>query len=152
MAEDAPSWLDILNAAASVATAAGVFIAVWQIKIQLRQDATEFEDDLDQEVREIMLALPMPALFGEELSPEGAEQSLDQFYRYIDLCNQQIFLRQQGRISKDRWETWRDEMRLNLSKPAFKAAWEHIKRRAPGEFALLRRLESAAFNTDPDDW
>lgn len=145
-------WLDILSAAASVATAAGVFVAVLQIRAELRIATTDFEDDLDREQREIALALPLEALFGEPLSPDVAAKSLEQFHRYVDLLNQLIFLRERGRITDDRWVTWCDEMKMTLAKPAFKAAWEEIKRRAPGEFILLRRLESTDFDTDPRDW
>lgn len=145
-------WIDLLNASASVATAAGVFIAVWQIKLQIRQQITDFEDDFDQEYREIALALPIEALLGESLPPEKQADCLEQFHRYFDLLNQQVFLRQAKRISDPRWEIWLDEIKINLAKPAFRSAWEEIKSRAPGEFILLRRLESTAFDTNPEDW
>jgi hypothetical protein len=145
-------WIDLLNASASVATAAGVFIAVWQIKLQIRQQVTDFEDDLDREYREIALSLPIEALLGETLPAQKQEDSLEQFHRYFDLSNQQVFLRQVGRITDPRWSTWVDEIQINLAKPAFRSAWEEIKSRAPGEFTLLRRLESTAFDTDPMDW
>lgn len=145
-------WLDILSAGASVATAAGVFVAILQIRAEVRISTTEFEDDLDREQREIALALPMEALFGEMLSPEMAAKSLEQFHRYVDLANQLVFLREIGRLTDARWEGWCDEIKMNLAKPAFQAAWEEIKRRAPGEFILLRRLESTGFETDPVDW
>jgi hypothetical protein len=146
------TWLDVLSAAASVATAAGVFVAVLQIRAEIRISTVEFEDELDREAREIALALPMEALFGEPLPPELAAKSLEQFHRYVDLCNQQVFLRNNGRISNARWETWCDEIKINLAKPAFAAAWDEIKRRAPAEFILLRRLESTNFDTDPKEW
>lgn len=145
-------WIELLNAAASIATAAGVFVAVYQIRADLRMQNTEFEDELDREAREISLSLPLEALFGERIPPDVAAKSLEHFHRYFDLCNQQIFLRESGRITDARWEGWCDEIKLNLSKPAFAAAWDEIKRRAPGEFILLRRLESVGFETDPKEW
>lgn len=145
-------WLDLLSAAASIATAAGVLVAVMQIRAELRVATTEFEDELDREQREIALALPMEALFGERLAPEVAARALEQFHRYYDLVNQLIFLREIGRITNERWETWSDEIRINLAKPAFHEAWEEIKRRAPNEFVLLRRFESTDFEIDPREW
>lgn len=145
-------WIELLNASASIATAAGVFVAVWQIRADLRMQTTEFEDQLDRESREIALALPLEALFGEQLTPELAARSLEHFHRYFDLANQLIFLRETGRVTDSRWEGWCDEIKLNLSKPAFALAWEEVKRRAPGEFILLRRLESVGYDTDPRDW
>jgi len=145
-------WIDILNAGAAVATAAGVMIAVWQIKLQIKQQVTDFEDDLDREYREIALALPIEALLGEPLPSEKQQLALEQFHRYFDLANQQVFLRQTNRITDARWGIWMDEMQINLAKPAFGVAWGEIKTRAPGEFILFRRLESTAFDTDPREW
>jgi hypothetical protein len=145
-------WIDMLNAGASLATAAGVLVAVVQIRADRQAATTEFEDELDREYREIALALPVEALLGEGLEPELQREALEQFHRYFDLANQQVFLRQAGRITDARWQTWADEIEINLGKPAFKVAWDEIKRRAPSEFVMLRRLESVGFEDEPRRW
>jgi hypothetical protein len=33
---------------------------------------------------------------------------LDEYVRYLDLCNRQVFLRMRRRVSKDAWELWAD--------------------------------------------
>ena len=74
------------------------------------------------------------------------------FYRYVDLTNQQIFLRTRKRISKATWESWCDGISHTLQRPAFKDAWQRIGAAAPGDFAELRELERKGFTGDPAEW
>ena len=71
---------------------------------------------------------------------------------YIDLTNEQIFLRQYNRVSAKTWENWRDGIKSNLARPAFKRAWNEIKLRVPKSFEELRRLEKVDFKDDPLKW
>lgn len=74
------------------------------------------------------------------------------FYHYIDLSNEQIFLRQHGRVSAETWENWRGGIKSNLSRPAFKQAWKEIGGRAHDIFDELRRLEKSGYQDDPFRW
>jgi hypothetical protein len=85
------------------------------------------------------------------LTDEEHERALDEFYHYIDLSNEQVFLRQRKRISAATWLNWRDGIRSNLDRPAFARAWQEIKERS-GNFAELRRLEAEGFQSDPAEW
>jgi hypothetical protein len=137
---------------ASVATAVGVLLAWWQIKQSSLQAATSFEDGLAREYREIAQRLPVVALLGGELSGDDLQDNLDDFYHYIDLSNEQVFLRQQGRIRETTWLNWREGIESNLTRPAFAAAWAIIKEKAPRSFGELRRLEISTFSEDPRRW
>ena len=110
------TWLDYVNATASVATAVGVIVASWQIILTKQQARTQFEDELVNQYREIIRCIPVEALLGKTLM--GAQQSSarDAIYRYIDLSNQQIFLRQHGRASKKTWENWQDGIESHLNR------------------------------------
>ncbi len=143
---------DMLVAIASIATAVGVFLAWWQIRETRQQAITGFEDGLAREYREIAQRIPVAALLGDELPEAELNTALDDFYHYIDLSNEQVFLRQSGRVRKETWENWRDGIKSNLSRPAFRAAWELIKRKAIGSFEELRRLEVEGYSIDPRDW
>jgi hypothetical protein len=68
------------------------------------------------------------------------------------LTNEQIFLRQVGRVRKNTWQNWRDGIKSNLSRPTFHRAWEEIKARSNGSFQELRRLERENFKSDPANW
>jgi len=144
--------LEILSALASVATAVAVFFAALQLRHALAQAVAEFEDAIAKEYRELASELPTSALLGEALNDEDYKESLDEFYHYFDLSNEQIFLRQRGRITSRTWIMWRDGIRSNMRRTAFAKAWEEIKRRSEGDFSELRRLEKSEFKDDPRNW
>jgi hypothetical protein len=145
-------WFNIIQALASVATAIGVIVAVQQLKLTKQQTVSRFEDGLTKQYREIIRGLPVEALLGEELDAIKQRDSLQAFYRYIDLSNEQIFLRLNGRVSEKTWYDWCDGIHAHFRRPAFKRAWEEIKERANGSFEELRRLETDKFAGDPYLW
>ncbi len=142
----------VLALIATGATAVGVILVWVQLRLTKRQAVTAFEDTLAKEFRDITHSLPVKALLGNPLDESEQQEHLDEFYHYIDLTNEEVFLRQIGRISKKTWVYWRDGICELLSLPAFKGAWEEIKKRAPRSFQELRRLEEEGFKTDPRDW
>ena len=146
------TWNEIIQLLATVATPIAVLLAWWQLRLTKQQSVVTFEDSLAREYREIADRLPIGALLGEQLSDAEYSQAIDTFYRYIDLSNEQVFLRINRRITKNTWQNWADGIKSNLSHPAFRRAWEEIKRRAPDSFAELRRLEQSDFAADPAQW
>jgi hypothetical protein len=98
------STYECITAVASAITATGVLLAWWQIRVQKKQAVTDFEDRLTAEYRKIVKPLPVSALLGEEINESAYRDHLGDFYQYIDLTNQQLFLRRQGRVSKATWE------------------------------------------------
>lgn len=132
--------LELLSAIANLATAAAVIVAAWQLVLSKRQATTTFEDSLAKEYRDIAASLPVKALLGEPLSDEEQSDKFDEFYRYFDLCNQQVFLRQTGRVSNKTWTFWQDGINSNLKRPAFARAWSDVAQRSNGDFSELRAL------------
>lgn len=132
--------IDLLSALASFATAIAVIVAAWQLVLTQRQAVTTFEDALAKEYRDIAATLPVKALLGEALSDEEQAESFEEFYRYLDLCNQQAFLKKAGRVTGKTWDFWRDGIASNLSRPAFAKAWSEISQRSNGDFSELREL------------
>ncbi len=141
----------MLQAIASIATAGAVLLAWWQFRQGAIAARTDFEDELDREYRDLARQIPTAALLGKELTELEQEDSLKDFFHYIDLCNQQVFLRANGRIGKKTWHYWRDGIRFNLSRPAFRKAWDKIKPETES-FSELRRLEESDFGEDPHSW
>lgn len=137
-------FTDITN----LATTAGIFVAAWQLYLSQRQATTAFEDAIAKEYRELAAIMPTKAFLGEELSAEEHKEYLDEFYHYFDLCNGQIFLRQVGRVRAQTWGFWRDGMKSNFNRPAFKSAWRAISEKANEDFAELRLLVKD-FDHDP---
>jgi hypothetical protein len=131
---------DLLPEIASFATAIGVFVAAWQLWLAQRQGRTSFEDEFAREYRELAQHLPTKALLGQPLSEEEHREHFDEFYHYFDLCNEQVFLKQRGRISRKTWKFWCDGMASNLRRPAFKRAWIEIAAAANSDFSELRSV------------
>lgn len=118
----------------------GALAAIWQLQLLKQQSRTTFEDNLVGEYRRIVADLPLAALLGEALTEDQAENALPVFYQYFDLCNQQAFLHQDGRVTTATWEEWRDGIHSNMRRPAFAEAWAEIAARANGDFGELRAL------------
>ena len=134
------SLLEVLSALSSIATAVGVAVAAYQLFITRRQATTTFEDTLNTQYRQAIERLPIEALFGEPLKEQDQSGLLPHFYRYFDLCNEQAFLFSLGRVSKKTWKNWEEGIKGNMVRPAFKAAWNEVARRAGGDFESLRKL------------
>lgn len=152
-----------IQALVVVAAMIGVFLTKKQVKltrnqVELRKDqaTTEFENQLAREYRNISREIPVEALLGEKISESKYKKNLKHFHSYIDLSNEQIFLRFQGRVSKETWKNWSDGIESHLDRVAFERAWKDIKNRSETEgrenFSELRRLENEDFDSDPYDW
>lgn len=130
--------IEWLSAIASIATAFGVVVAAWQLWLAHRQSVTVFEDSLAREYRELAGRIPTKAFLGEALSEAEHGEHFDEFYHYLDLCNEQVFLHQRGRITAHTWTYWRDGIASNLRRPAFKRAWREIAAQSNADFSELR--------------
>ena len=146
--KDIPAWI---SAAAAVLSAGGVFLAFGQLWLSRRIAQSQFEDALAREYRDLAAQLPTRALLGEPLTPEEYQASFDELFRYIDLSNEQVFLRQRRRVSEQVWQNWCAGIRSNLARPAFAQAWAEVVARCDS-FQELRRLEREGFATDPAQW
>ncbi|CAI8884231.1 hypothetical protein [Pseudomonas serboccidentalis] len=140
-----------ISAFAACVTAIGVWYARHQLKTSRDIAQLQFEDALGKEYRELAGELSKKALMGEYLSDSEYEESFDELYRYIDLTNEQISLRERGRITKEVWQNWMDGINTNMKLPAFSRAWSEIKDRSLS-FQELRRLERESFKSDPKHW
>ncbi|WP_234192238.1 hypothetical protein [Pseudacidovorax sp. NFM-22] len=133
-------WASLIGGIGSGVAGVGAVAAFWQLRLLKTQSVTSFEDGLVDEYRDIAKELPLDALLGADMSPQDVAQALPAFYRYFDLCNQQLFLHQEGRIRKATWALWRDGIVSNLQRPAFARAWAEIAAKATGDFEELRAL------------
>lgn len=143
----------ILAAVPGVATAIGVAIAAWQLRMSRKLAQLSFEDSLNKEYRSLAKDIPVNALIGEDINehPEFSEVR-ECIYNYVDLCNEQIFLRKKGRITESTWREWAVGMQMNLNKPTFRRVWSEIKGALPQEFQELRKAEETHFKLDPRMW
>jgi hypothetical protein len=141
----------VISAFATCVAAVGVWYARRQLQTSREISQLQFEDSLAKEYRDLANHIPPKALLGSELSDDEYTKAFDDIFHYIDLSNEQVYLRVRNRIGKDVWENWRDGIKTNLSLPAFGRAWNEIKEKS-GSFQELRRLEKEEFKLDPCEW
>lgn len=83
---------EYLDLTASLATAAAVIVACWQLAEAKKQARLQFEDHFNEQYRALIQRNPLMALLGERLTEEEHAASLPEFYHYFDLSNEQAFL------------------------------------------------------------
>lgn len=144
------SW-DAVSAIATAVAAFGVVLAYWQVWLARSIAQLQFEDALAREYRDLCSSIPAGVFLHREISESDYKQTFDEFYRYVDLSNEQVSLRHRGRVSQEVWLSWCAGIKHNLGLPAFARAWTEIKACTPS-FQELRDLEAANFSADPRRW
>jgi len=140
------------NSIVSVFTTIGVLVAAFQLRVSSKIAQSEFEDSIDQQYRELAKDIPVDALIGKSVSKEKKELTRELIYNYLDLCNEQTFLRQNKRVRKGTWVDWCSGIESNLGKIEFNNVWTEIKKEAPKTFTFLEQLEKSNFQEDPLKW
>ncbi|RBP48817.1 hypothetical protein [Arenicella xantha] len=140
------------NSIVSIFTAIGVLLAAFQLRVSSKIAQSEFEDSIDQQYRELAKDIPVDALIGKAVAEDKVEFTRELIYNYLDLCNEQVFLRRKKRVRKDTWIDWCSGIESNLGKREFKKVWTEIKRESPKTFTFLERLEESEFKEDPSQW
>ena len=136
----------------SLATAAAVGVGVFQLRSSRQQAVSAFEDSLTRLYRALVAEFPVEVFTNEPPPIEDLAKYRSAFYRYFDLCNEQIFLRSTKRISAPTWEQWRDGIKTNLQRDSFRRVWEQqFDKQTGGDFAELRHL-MRDYDTDPASW
>ena len=91
-------------------------------------------------------------LIGRMVPQQQWRDTRELIYNYLDLCNEQVFLRSRRRIRTDTWRDWAAGIRSHLQKPCFQKVWLEVKEESPGWFSFLERLEQDEFEIDPVKW
>jgi len=141
-----------LNLIVSLATMFGVLIAAIQLRASSKIAQAQFEDSIDQQYRDLARGIPVDALIGKSVLDSQKDMTRELIYNYLDLSNEQIFLRKKKRVKKDTWADWCAGMEANLSKPEFEKVWLEIKTHSPKTFTFLEKLENDSFKGDPAKW
>ena len=138
------SGIELIQTSASVATMVAV-VLTWLQLIEVRKQArTSFEDRLNEQYRRIMEDIPANIWLGSKLEALGEEpraRCRDAIFRYIDLSNEEAFLYNKKRITKDTWIEWRKGITANLKLPAFAEVWAEVNELSPASFEELRTLD-----------
>jgi len=129
-----------------------VGVALFQIWRNAEQSKTTFEDSLTKEYREIIRKISYKALVGDELNGDEKNEAFNEIFNYMDICNEQIFLRMSGRVRHDTWLNWQEGMKTNFSLSIFKTASKEVFDKLPSNFKELKKVQGSEYNTDPKKW
>jgi len=140
----------IATAVGSLATGVGVIFGAWQIRLSKKQAQAEFEDNLDQQYRNLTMDLPVDVLIGKVPKEDDKERVRELIYNYLDLSNEQVYLRAKGRISQHTWNSWCSGIKAHLDRPEFKRVYDEVKQ--DSSFTYLESLISQSYGTDPKSW
>lgn len=131
----------VVQAVASLATVALVYLTWQQIGLVRKQATTTFEDSLTAQYRRIMENIPTDIWLGsqlETLDKETQGRCRDAIYRYLDLSNEQTFLHTKKRVTDEAWNEWIEGIEGNMELPAFKEVWAEVAQKCPDNFKELR--------------
>lgn len=141
--------IEILNTLVPYATVFGVGIAAYQIRRSNIQQRVMFEDSINKEYRDIIQRIPYKALIGEEISSSQVSAVRNEVYNYMDLCNEQIYLRMSNRVSKTTWINWQEGMKTNFDLKVFNDTLDEVFEKLPSNFSELQSVKALNFSTDP---
>ena len=96
------------------------------------------------------IELPVDVLIGKHAKVNEKLHIRELIYNYLDLTNEQIYLRAKGRISKYTWKSGSSGIQAHLQKPAFNSVFNEVKNKCG--FSYLERLVNEDFLSDPKDW
>jgi len=136
----------------SVATAIGVFVAAWQLWEARKVSQSSFEDHLDEQYRQLAYAIPVDVFLSKKIDKKTRNTAREWVYNYLDLCNEQIYLRMKNKISHDRRREWESGIRQNIRRPFFAEVLQEVEDDSLETFTYLERLIQEDYNTDPKNW
>jgi|688.fasta_scaffold361814_2 hypothetical protein len=108
----------------SILTVVGVGVAcyqLWQTQKSLRDG---FERSFFDRYQKIADGLPPEILLGQ---PNGDRTTSDwTFYKYFELCEEELYYRAHRRVSADTWRDWWYGICQNMRTEAFKEAFDRL--------------------------
>ena len=149
--DNAPPWCDdsrmpstLVQDIASFATAAGAAFVGLQVQGARRQLRDQFEQKFVDRYNRIIARVPLTVILGEEENVTDAKAQRA-FYDYYELCEEEVYYRKLGRVSKATWRDWWYGISHNFQHQAFYAAWQNLSNESapevPGPSNPFRQFE-----------
>ena len=140
------------NTLTSIATVIWVFIAAWQLREGRKVSASAFEDSFDEKYRHLAYAIPVDALLSKNVNRANKEAAREWIYNYLDLSNEEVYLRMKKRVSSSRWQEWSLWIQQHLKRPFFQEVLQEVENDSLETFSYLERLIQEDFKNDPASW
>jgi hypothetical protein len=111
-----------------LATAAGLFFAVWSYRHQMN---AKVYLTYTKRYEAIMASFPPEALSARfDLTgslPEPSNQLTFCVLKYLNLCSEEFYLRRCGYLARAVWSIWEQEMKRTLGSPLVAREWQHLR-------------------------
>jgi hypothetical protein len=106
-------------------TTAGVVFVAYQLRQAQLELRASFEQTFSDRYDRIVAQIPLPVLLGGQPDLDDIEQ-LRAFFDYFELCEEEMYYRQRGRIGDRTWSDWREGISLHCRREGFMAAWQRL--------------------------
>ena len=134
-------YADIIMAISAFIAMIGVCVMAWESKLQVDIAQTAFEDNINEQYREIARGIPVESLLGGRADSQHWLEARELIYNYIDQCNQKVLLYRTGRVRTDTWKRWSLDIWQHMQNPDFIQVWEEIKAANVLTFKHFKMLE-----------
>jgi hypothetical protein len=109
-----------------------VFVSfLWGIRSYNKQMNAQVFLQYTQRYEEIMKSFPKNGwaarINSDEALPEPSDEISLCALRYLNLCSEEYYLRQDGYLSKKVWGMWEKEMIRTLQTPLFRREWMKLR-------------------------
>lgn len=120
-------WISLVSA---LATAGGVWVVWYQTGKISKQLKLQNFSDYTKRYQEIILHFPED-INNPQFVLAGREDyntTMRYMRAYFDICYEEWHLHSHSLMDDETWSVWRSGMKTAFSKPAFKQAWEIVRR------------------------
>lgn len=116
----------MLGDIASLATAVGLFIAIWQLRQQQALARSQFEEGMVARYWNILDRLSVEARLGHVAAL--TEEDRRAAHSYFKLSDEEIYLaRARKKIRKETWATWRGGIIETMKREPFLSEWARVR-------------------------
>jgi hypothetical protein len=119
-------FLALANLIVQIVTSLAIFFAAWQVMFHARQMHRDLEMNFVQQYWRIM---EKTSLAWRETYFQGdpvTDADKLAIHRYLQLCEDEIDLRKNARVTDSTWAIWAAAIRTTTNVPAYRAVFEQI--------------------------
>lgn len=143
------SMSDRIHLALLTATIAGLIIAIWHNGKQhtslLQQMKLSSFSSYTQRYENLILNFPEEIhtqQFALDSLPKTEKDFILKYMRaYFDLCSEEYYLGTNDFIESYIWKQWKNGIRMNMTKPAFRQAWTIISKDTAFDQNFIRMID-----------
>jgi hypothetical protein len=120
-------WISLVSA---LATAGGVWVVWYQTGKISKQLKLQNFSDYTKRYQEIILHFPEDINSPQFVLAKREDYNITMRYMraYFDICYEEWHLNSRSLMDDETWSVWQSGMKTAFSKPAFKQAWEIVRK------------------------